>query len=71
MHGTSRRRTIAIRDSPLGYGWAWDDLDDSYSAGVDALYFNEGFTEVVVHGGARAGRSVRATHASRVDISRA
>jgi D-alanyl-D-alanine carboxypeptidase/D-alanyl-D-alanine-endopeptidase (penicillin-binding protein 4) len=48
-------------DSPLGYGWAWSDLDDSYSAGVDALYFNEGFTEVVVHGGARAGDPVRAT----------
>src|SRR4051812_41605524 len=41
-------------DAPLGYGWAWDDLDESYSAGVDALYFNEGFTEVVAYGGARA-----------------
>ncbi|MDQ2664930.1 MAG: D-alanyl-D-alanine carboxypeptidase/D-alanyl-D-alanine-endopeptidase [Gemmatimonadota bacterium] len=47
-------------DSQLGYGWAWSDLDDSYSAGVDALYFNEGFTEVVVHGGDRAGDPVRA-----------
>ncbi|CAN5284110.1 D-alanyl-D-alanine carboxypeptidase/D-alanyl-D-alanine-endopeptidase [soil metagenome] len=47
-------------DSQLGYGWAWSDLDDSYSAGVDALYFNEGFTEVVVRGGARAGDPVRA-----------
>ena len=48
-------------DSPLGYGWAWSDLDDSYSAGVDALYFNEGFTEVVVRGGAHAGDPVQAT----------
>jgi D-alanyl-D-alanine carboxypeptidase/D-alanyl-D-alanine-endopeptidase (penicillin-binding protein 4) len=47
-------------DSPLGFGWAWDDLDEPYSAGVDALYFNEGFTEVVVYGGARAGEPVRA-----------
>jgi D-alanyl-D-alanine carboxypeptidase/D-alanyl-D-alanine-endopeptidase (penicillin-binding protein 4) len=48
-------------DAPLGYGWAWDDLDESYSAGIDALNFNEGFTEVVVHGGARAGDPVVAT----------
>ena len=48
-------------DSPLGYGWSWSDLDDAYSAGVDALYFNEGFTQVVVRGGTRAGDAVRAT----------
>ncbi|MES2179699.1 MAG: D-alanyl-D-alanine carboxypeptidase/D-alanyl-D-alanine-endopeptidase [Gemmatimonadota bacterium] len=47
-------------DSPLGYGWSWSDLDDSYSAGVDALYFNEGFTEIVVKGGARPGEPVSA-----------
>lgn len=46
-------------DSPLGYGWSYDDLDESYSAGVDALYFNEGFSEIVVYGGANAGDSVR------------
>ena len=48
-------------DSPLGYGWSWSDLDDAYSAGVDALFFNEGFTQVVVRGGTRAGDPVRAT----------
>ena len=46
-------------DSPLGYGWSYDDLDESYSAGVDALFFNEGFSEIVVHGGASAGDAVR------------
>ena len=46
-------------DAPLGFGWSWDDLDEAYSAGIDALYFNEGFTEVVVFGGARAGDAVR------------
>jgi D-alanyl-D-alanine carboxypeptidase/D-alanyl-D-alanine-endopeptidase (penicillin-binding protein 4) len=46
-------------DAPLGYGWAWGDLDESYSAGVDALYFNEGFTEVVAYGGTKAGDPVR------------
>lgn len=48
-------------DSPLGYGWAYDDLDESYSAGIDALYFNEGFSEIVVYGGANPGDPVRAT----------
>ncbi|HEV7990514.1 MAG TPA: D-alanyl-D-alanine carboxypeptidase/D-alanyl-D-alanine-endopeptidase [Gemmatimonadaceae bacterium] len=47
-------------DAPLGFGWAWDDLDEPYSAGVDALYFNEGFTEIVVRAGARAGDVARA-----------
>ena len=47
-------------DAPLGYGWEWDDLDEPYGAGVDALYFNEGFTEIVVHAGARAGDAARA-----------
>jgi len=59
-----RGRVVAapspFTDSPLGFGWAWDDLDESYSAGIDALYFNEGFTQVVVYGGSRAGDPVRA-----------
>jgi D-alanyl-D-alanine carboxypeptidase/D-alanyl-D-alanine-endopeptidase (penicillin-binding protein 4) len=46
-------------DSPLGYGWSYDDLDESYSAGVDALYFNEGFSEIVVHAGAATDDPVR------------
>jgi D-alanyl-D-alanine carboxypeptidase/D-alanyl-D-alanine-endopeptidase (penicillin-binding protein 4) len=46
-------------DSPLGFGWSHDDLDESYSAGVDALYFNEGFSEIAVYGGANAGDPVR------------
>jgi D-alanyl-D-alanine carboxypeptidase/D-alanyl-D-alanine-endopeptidase (penicillin-binding protein 4) len=65
-HGITRVRGQLVAgpspfsDAGLGYGWAWDDLDDAYSAGVDALYFNEGFTEVVVYGGAHAGDPVRA-----------
>jgi D-alanyl-D-alanine carboxypeptidase/D-alanyl-D-alanine-endopeptidase (penicillin-binding protein 4) len=47
-------------DGQLGFGWSYDDLDESYSAGVDGLYFNEGFTEVVVYGGGQAGEAVRA-----------
>ena len=65
-HGITRVRGRIVAapspftDAPLGFGWAWDDLDASYSAGVDALYFNEGFTQVVVYGGARPGAKVRA-----------
>lgn len=42
-------------DATLGFGWAWDDLDFPYAAGVDALYLNEGFGQVVVRGAAKAG----------------
>ncbi|MCC7001149.1 MAG: D-alanyl-D-alanine carboxypeptidase/D-alanyl-D-alanine-endopeptidase [Gemmatimonadaceae bacterium] len=45
-------------DSTLGYGWAWDDLDYSYSAPVDELFFNEGYARVTVYGGATAGAPV-------------
>ncbi len=66
-HGVTRIRGRVVAaaspftDAPLGYGWAWDDLDEPYGAGVDALYFNEGFTEVLVRAGARAGDPVRMT----------
>ena len=48
-------------DAPLGYGWSWSELDEPYSAGVDALFFNEGFSEIVVRGGARTGDPATAT----------
>ena len=32
----------------LGEGWMWDDLQDSYSAPVGALQFNEGFAFIEV-----------------------
>ena len=65
-HGVTRVRGRLIAgaspftDTSLGFGWSWDDLDEPYSAGVDALYFNEGFTQVVVRGGDRAGDLPRA-----------
>ena len=65
-HGVARiqGRLIAapspFTDSNLGYGWEWDDLDGPDGAGVDALYFNEGFTEVVVRGGMHEGDPVTA-----------
>ena len=45
----------AFPDATLGFGWSYDDLDFAFSAGVDELYFNEGFSRVVVRGGAAAG----------------
>jgi D-alanyl-D-alanine carboxypeptidase/D-alanyl-D-alanine-endopeptidase (penicillin-binding protein 4) len=40
-------------DTTIGFGWSWDDLGEDYGAGVDALYFNEGFGTAIVFG--RAG----------------
>jgi D-alanyl-D-alanine carboxypeptidase/D-alanyl-D-alanine-endopeptidase (penicillin-binding protein 4) len=63
-HGITRvRGRILAAPSPfpddeIGYGWEASDLDAPYGAGVSALYFNEGFNEVVVRGGARAGDPV-------------
>lgn len=43
----------------LGYGWSYDDFEDSYSAPTDELLFNEGFSELHVRGGDRPGDPVR------------
>lgn len=48
----------AFPDATLGFGWSYDDLDYPYSAGVDELFFNEGFSRVVVTGGAAEGDPV-------------
>jgi D-alanyl-D-alanine carboxypeptidase/D-alanyl-D-alanine-endopeptidase (penicillin-binding protein 4) len=47
--------TDAFPDASWGFGWSWDDTDFPYSAGVDELFFNEGFTDIVVRGGAAPG----------------
>ena len=49
----------AFPDAVLGFGWSWSDLEEEYSAAIDELLFNEGFTNVIVRAGARAGDSVR------------
>lgn len=43
----------------LGFGWSYDDFEDSYSAPIDELLFNEGFSELHARGGDRAGAPVR------------
>jgi len=37
-------------DTSIGFGWSWDDLGEDYGAGVDALYFNEGFGTAIAVG---------------------
>ena len=50
----------------LGFGWSYDDFEDSYSAPTDELLFNEGFSELHVHGGDQPGDPVRVeTHPAR------
>jgi serine-type D-Ala-D-Ala carboxypeptidase/endopeptidase (penicillin-binding protein 4) len=46
-------------DGPLGRGWAWDDLGDSYAAPVGALQFNEGFAVLEVTPGDSSGAAAR------------
>lgn len=47
---TIRGRVVAGGDAfpgpTLGFGWAWDDLEDDYSAPIDELLFNEGIYEI-------------------------
>ena len=50
--------TDAFPGPTIGYGWSWDDLGYSYGAGVDELYFDEGFTQLIVHAGNRPGARV-------------
>jgi D-alanyl-D-alanine carboxypeptidase/D-alanyl-D-alanine-endopeptidase (penicillin-binding protein 4) len=49
----------AFPDASYGYGWSWDDFDAPYSAGVDELFFNEGFATIRLIAGAQPGDSVR------------
>jgi D-alanyl-D-alanine carboxypeptidase/D-alanyl-D-alanine-endopeptidase (penicillin-binding protein 4) len=50
----------AFPDASLGFGWSYDDFEDSYSAPTDELLFNEGFSEIRVKGGAKPGDPVQA-----------
>ena len=58
IDGTLQRGRDVFPDSPWGFAWGWDQFEYPYSAGVDELFFNEGFTRVLVKAGARAGDPV-------------
>jgi D-alanyl-D-alanine carboxypeptidase/D-alanyl-D-alanine-endopeptidase (penicillin-binding protein 4) len=61
IEGHVRAEGDAFPGALYGYGWSWDELDEPYSAGVDELYFNEGFSRIVIRGGAFSGEPVTAS----------
>ena len=66
VSGRLQRSGDAFPDAWHGFGWAWDDFDFAYSAGVDELFFNEGMFQVTLRAGQREG--ARATTSVRPDI---
>jgi D-alanyl-D-alanine carboxypeptidase/D-alanyl-D-alanine-endopeptidase (penicillin-binding protein 4) len=56
-------RVVAVGDAfpgeVFGYGWTYDDFESSYSAPVDELLLNEGFSELHVRGGKQPGDPVQ------------
>jgi serine-type D-Ala-D-Ala carboxypeptidase/endopeptidase (penicillin-binding protein 4) len=51
----------AFPGSVFGFGWTYDDFEDDYSAPIDELNFNEGFSTIIVRGGAAPGDPVTVT----------
>ena len=60
IEGRIRTGGDAFPGPIYGYGWSWDEVDEPYSAGVDELYFNEGFSSIIIRGGAFPGEPVTA-----------
>jgi serine-type D-Ala-D-Ala carboxypeptidase/endopeptidase (penicillin-binding protein 4) len=60
IEGRIRAEGDAFPGPIYGYGWSWDEVDEPYSAGVDELYFNEGFSRIIIRGGAFPGEPVTA-----------
>ncbi len=59
-HGIRRitGRIVSGGDAFPGYGvggWDWDDLTEDYGAGVDELFFNEGFTAITLRASRHLG----------------
>ncbi len=55
VSGRLQRAGDAFPDAWHGFGWGWDDFDAGYSAGVDELFFNEGYFDVTLRAGQRDG----------------
>ena len=60
IDGRIRAEGDAFPGAIYGYGWSWDEVDEPYSAGVDELYFNDGFSRIIIRGGAFPGEPVTA-----------
>jgi D-alanyl-D-alanine carboxypeptidase/D-alanyl-D-alanine-endopeptidase (penicillin-binding protein 4) len=61
IEGHIRPDGDAFPGAIYGYGWSWDEVDEPYSAGVDELYFNEGFSRIIIRGGSFPGEPVTAS----------
>jgi serine-type D-Ala-D-Ala carboxypeptidase/endopeptidase (penicillin-binding protein 4) len=48
VEGMLRRGTPRFTDSPIGFGWEWEDLAAAYGATVGDLMFNDAFSPVRV-----------------------
>jgi D-alanyl-D-alanine carboxypeptidase/D-alanyl-D-alanine-endopeptidase (penicillin-binding protein 4) len=48
INGQIRRGKPVFTDSPIGYGWAWNDLAASFGATVGDLMFNDAFARANV-----------------------
>ena len=55
VSGRLQRAGDAFPDAWHGFGWGWDDFDAGYSAGVDELFFNEGYFDITLRAGQRDG----------------
>jgi D-alanyl-D-alanine carboxypeptidase/D-alanyl-D-alanine-endopeptidase (penicillin-binding protein 4) len=49
----------AFSDTPLGSGWAWDDLSASYATSIGGLQFNENTAQLVITPALRPGQPAR------------
>jgi D-alanyl-D-alanine carboxypeptidase/D-alanyl-D-alanine-endopeptidase (penicillin-binding protein 4) len=56
--GRLRAEGDAFPGATTGFGWAFDDFDEEYSAPVDELTFNEGELTLRIRAAARAGKPV-------------
>jgi D-alanyl-D-alanine carboxypeptidase/D-alanyl-D-alanine-endopeptidase (penicillin-binding protein 4) len=61
VSGRLQRAGDAFPDAWHGFGWGWDDFHAGYSAGVDELFFNEGFFDVTLRAGQREGSRASVT----------
>ncbi|MCA0377284.1 MAG: D-alanyl-D-alanine carboxypeptidase/D-alanyl-D-alanine-endopeptidase [Gemmatimonadetes bacterium] len=61
--GSLRAGGDALPGSTTGYGWAYDDFDEEYSAPIDELTWNEGELTLRVYAGRRVGAPVRVERA--------
>src|SRR5262249_59628004 len=48
-------------DEGYGFGWSWDDMARSFSAGVSALQFNEGSVQLKIAPGRAIGSKAAIT----------